>query len=265
MIDSNAASDGEEWFVMSLLFASARWGNGTGILHYRNEAQAILDAMLNKDSAAENNGKVTCMFDKLEHQVVFVPSVDASSFTDPSYHLPHFYELWARWAGNNNQFWSEAAKVSRTFLKKAAHPVTGLTPDYARFDGTGMDRWNGGHADFRFDAWRVAMNVGLDYAWFAKDPWEVTQSNHLLAFFQSEGRYGNQYTLEGKKLADDHSTGLVAMNAVACLASTSPYRRQFVEELWMMPVPTGLYRYYDGMLYMLGLLQVSGNFRIYAF
>jgi oligosaccharide reducing-end xylanase len=264
MIDSNAASDGEEWFVMALLFASGRWGNGEGIFNYEAEAQSILDAMLTKESAPENNGLVTNMFNRAEHQVVFVPSGEASGFTDPSYHLPHFYELWARWAKKENQFWAEAASLSRKFLQRAAHPVTGLTPDYARFDGTAIDRWNGGHADFRFDAWRVAMNVGLDYAWFEADPWQVAQSNRLLAFFSSEGRYGNQYTLDGKKLASDHSPGLVAMNAVACLAATTPGRKEFVEELWVLPTPHGLYRYYDGLLSMLGLLQVSGNFRIFG-
>jgi len=107
------------------------------------------------------------------------------------------------------------------------------------------------------------MNVGVDYAWFAHDPWEVVQSNRLLGFFSSEGWYGNQYTVDGRKLADDHSPGLVAMNAVACLAATVPARVEFVEELWYLPVPHGPYRYYDGLLYMLALLQVSGNFRIY--
>jgi oligosaccharide reducing-end xylanase len=264
MIDSGAAPDGEEWFVMALLFASARWGDFHGIFHYRREANAILDAMLNKESAPENNGRVKNMFDRDEHQVVFVPSNGGAAFTDPSYHLPHFYELWSRWAGKENQFWSEAVWASRRLLKRAAHPVTGLAPDYARFDGTPIDPWKGGHADFRFDAWRVAMNVGVDYAWFSGDPWEVTQSNRLLEFFHSEGRYGNQYTLEGVKLAGDHSPGLVAMNAVACLSSTGPYTKDFVEEFWNTPVPAGPYRYYDGLLYMLGLLQVSGKFRIYG-
>jgi oligosaccharide reducing-end xylanase len=64
-------------------------------------------------------------------------------------------------------------------------------------------------------------------------------------------------------LGKDHSTGLVAMNAVAGLASTNENRRAFIEEFWNTPVPTGRYRYYGGMLYMLALLQVSGNFRIY--
>ena len=265
VIDSTAASDGEEWFVTALFFASARWGNGKGIFNYRAEAQVILDAMLNKEGNPPGDRKITNMFNGKEKQVVFVPSIDANGFTDPSYHLPHYYELWARWADKNNQFWCEAASTSRKFFKKAAHPGTGLMPDYAHFDGSPINRWGGGSDDFRFDAWRIGMNVALDYSWFAEDSWEVTQSNRLLEFFHSQGigSYGNQFKLDGKKLGDDHSAGLVAMNAVACLASTNSNRRDFVQELWNTPVPRGHYRYYDGLLYMMAMLQVSGNFRIY--
>ena len=45
-LDANPASDGEEWFVMGLLFAANRWGNGEGTFNYQAEAQAILDTML---------------------------------------------------------------------------------------------------------------------------------------------------------------------------------------------------------------------------
>jgi oligosaccharide reducing-end xylanase len=70
--------------------------------------------------------------------------------------------------------------------------------------------------------------------------------------------------LDGKVLrGGEHNKGLVAMNAVACLASTHRNRKEFIHEFWNTPVPEGRYRYYDGMLYMLGLLEVSGNFRIY--
>lgn len=265
ILDSNAASDGEEWFVTALFFASARWGNGEGMFNYRDEAQAILDAMLNKEGQPWSDGRITNMFNKKEKQVVFVPSIEAAGFTDPSYHLPHFYELWARWADKNNTFWCDAASTSRLFFKKAAHPSTGLMPDYAHFDGSPINPWGGGNDNFRYDAWRVGMNVALDYAWFARDQWAVTQSNRLLNFFHSQGMgtYGSLFTLDGRKLSDDHSTGLVAMNAVACLASTNANRRDFVEELWNTPVPSGPYRYYDGLLYMLAMLQVSGNFKIY--
>jgi oligosaccharide reducing-end xylanase len=265
VIDSNSASDGEEWYVMALFFASARWGDGTGIYNYRAEAQSILDAMLGKEISSDKTGVVKNMFNKEENQIVFVPIVDAAYFTDPSYHLPHFYELWGRWVDKKNQFWFDAASTSRNFLKKTIHPKTGLAPDYAHFNGSPINPWGGGNDNFQYDAWRVAMNIAIDYEWFGKDEWAVTQSNRLLDFFYSEGigKYGNLYTLDGKKLSGDHSVGLVAMNAVAALASTNDNRREFVEELWNTPVPDGIYRYYDGMLYMLAMLQVSGNFKIY--
>jgi oligosaccharide reducing-end xylanase len=75
--------------------------------------------------------------------------------------------------------------------------------------------------------------------------------------------YGSRFTLEGSQLGGKHSAGLVAMNAVAGLAATHPRAKYFVEELWNTPVPTGQYRYYDGMLYLLGMLHCSGEFRIW--
>lgn len=260
-LDANPASDGEEWFATALFFASARWGDGEGIFDYRAQAQEILDVMLHK----EKNNVATNMFNLRHKQVVFVPMVGLlSSFTDPSYHLPAYYELWARWAGRDNEFWAEAAQVSRAFFRKAAHPQTGLMPDYANFDGTpyGTDD----HKDFRFDAWRIFSNVAVDYAWFAADPWQVGQSNRVLDFLASQGidSYPNQFTLDGRPLSRDRSTGLVSMAAVAALAADAENGKLFVQELWDAPIPSGKWRYYDGMLYMFGMLHVSGNFRIYT-
>jgi oligosaccharide reducing-end xylanase len=97
--DAVPASDGEEYFAMALLFAAHRWGTGRGIYDYESEANAILDTMLHKE---EMNGGtvagVTNMFDRTQRQIVFVPVGPMAGFTDPSYHLPAFYELWGRWA-----------------------------------------------------------------------------------------------------------------------------------------------------------------------
>jgi oligosaccharide reducing-end xylanase len=260
-LDANPASDGEEWFATALLFASARWGDGEEIFDYRAQAQEILDVMLHK----EQNNVATPMFDREEKQIVFVPMVGSvSSFTDPSYHLPAYYELWARWAERDNDFWYEAAQVSREYFKKAAHPETGLMPDYASFDGTPYDM--NGHDAFRFDSWRTLSNVAVDYAWFAADPWQVEQSDRILSFLTSQGidSYANQFTIDGTPLSSDHSTGLVSMAAVAALAADPEQGKPFVQELWEAPIPSGTWRYYDGMLYMLGMLHVSGNFKIYT-
>ena len=265
ILDSNSASDGEIWFVTSLFFASSRWGDGEGIFNYKSEALQILDAMLNKVENSDDPKVVTNIFNKKEKMVVFVPVGEADDFTDPSYHVPHFYELWLTWAVKNNNFWSEAAGVSREYFKKAANPLTGLMPDYSAFDGTPVDPFGGGKNHFQYDSWRVAMNIAIDHIWFNKDDWQIDQSNRLLKFFHNQGigTYGNLYTLEGENFGKDHSPGLVAMNAVAALAATYQNKKEFIEELWNLPVPEGPGRYYDGMLYMLGMLQVSGNFRIY--
>ena len=261
ILDSNSASDGEEWFVTTLFFASARWGNGNGIYNYKAEAQSILDAMLTKVESSDSNNVVTNMFNKKEKQVVFVPAGEADDFTDPSYHLPHFYKVWARNADKENQFWQEVAVASHKFLRHVIHPITGLAPNYANFDATPFSRWGGGNEHFQYDAWRVAMNIAVDHIWFGGDNWAVEQSNRLLTFFYNQGikTYGNLFTLDGKQLESNHSSGLVAMNATAALASTLDIRKEFVRELWNLPVPNGAGRYYDGMLYMLSLLQVSGE------
>jgi oligosaccharide reducing-end xylanase len=261
-LDANPASDGEEWFIMALMFADARWGSGEGIYNYRAEAQSILDVALHADKLGGELS--TNLFDPATKEVVFVPQLGKNSqFTDPSYHLPHYYQLWSLWADKDNEFWADAARVSREYLKTTVNLQTGLAPNYSEFDGKPVsDDYNGA---FRYDAFRVGANVGVDYAWFAADPWEVEQSNRLLKFFASQGinDYVAEYALTGEPVGGSHSAGLVATNAVAALAADREIGEPFVQALWDQGVPTGQYRYYDGLLMILGLLQVSGNFRIY--
>jgi oligosaccharide reducing-end xylanase len=258
---ANPASDGEEWFVTALFFASARWGDGEGIYNYRAEADGILHTMLHKSE--EGIASATDMFDADAKQVVFVPSGRNAKFTDPSYHLPAYYELWARWAKEDNAFWADAAAASREFFRKAANPQTGLMPDYADFDGTPT---GGEHEDFRYDAWRTLGNVAVDYAWFGVDPWQVEQTDRVLGFLAYQGvdTYPSLYTLDGKPLSNDHSTGLIANAAVAALATDEMMGQPFVQALWDAGIPTGQWRYYDGLWYLMGLLHAGGQFRIYT-
>jgi len=214
-IDQNPASDGEEWFVMDLFFAAARWGNGDGIFNYQAQAQEILNTMLHR---GDKTGNIAMdMFNPVIKQAVFVPT-DLPNFTDPSYHLPFFYELWGRWASQDNQFWFDAEKTSREFYKKAANPQTGLMPNYTAFDGTQYPTESMGLPnDFRWDAWRTLAYPALDYSWYGADPWEVEQSNRVLTFLASKGvnSFPNFYKIDGTPLPGAHETGPVAMAAVA--------------------------------------------------
>jgi oligosaccharide reducing-end xylanase len=262
------ASDGEEYFAMALLFADGRWGSGKGIYNYRAEADAILHHMLHKER--DNGGIVDNahnMFDRRRKQVVFVPNGDAAKFTDASYHLPAFYELWARWGKTDRAFWKGAASESRKLFRKATHPKTGLPSDYCTFDGRPMKApWDPNSAGDRFasDSLRVIGNMAMDYAWFGSDPWQVKGANRMLDFFSSQKPdYVSGYSVDGKPTVDYKSAGHIAMNAVGTLAATTPSSRRFVRELWEVPIPSGQWRYYDGMLYMFGLLHASGQYRIW--
>jgi hypothetical protein len=112
--------------------ASKRRGDGDGIFNYRAEANQILRTIRTKTA---EGGIATVMFDPKTKQVVFVPSRRNSTFTDPSYHLPAYYELWALWAAEDNAIWAEATTESRAFFHRTANPKTGLMLDYANFDG----------------------------------------------------------------------------------------------------------------------------------
>ena len=257
--DNTPAADGEEYFATSLLFASARWGNGEGIYNYNKEAQEILTTMLHQ----ADDGQGVNMFNKEHKMPVFCPIGNAATYSDPSYHLPAFYEVWAREAEQDKDFWSEAAEASRQHFKDATNEKTGLGPDYSEYSGAAKN--DGNHGDFRFDAWRIAANIACDYAWWAQDSWATTHANRIQSFFYDQGvdSYGNQWSLDGKNLSTDHSPGLVAMNATASLASSDKKSWSFLEDLWNISPTTGKYRYYDGCLYMMGLLHCSGKFRAY--
>lgn len=265
------APDGEEYWITALYFAAGRWGNGKGIYDYRAEADRLLDAIKNRpiidgptNRSAETGGP---QFHPEHKMVRFTPNLRRPDHTDPSYHLPAFYELWARWGPvADRPFWADAARISRDYFQKATHPTTALAPNYANYDGSPVAGFGGRNADFGPDAWRTAANWAVDWSWWAADPRERELSDKIQAFFESQGidTYGNGYTLDGKPLNATHSTALVATNAVASLASTDQERAmKFVEALWKAEIPSGRYRYYDGMWYLMGLLHVSGEFRIW--
>jgi len=271
--EETPAPDGEEYFVMALYFASGRWGNGKGIYNYHEWADKILMTMrhhpLKSGPTKFGPRTIATMVNDTAKMIRFVPGVERGNFTDPSYHLPAFYELWARWGPESERaFWAAAADTSRVFFQRATNPHTGLAPDYAHFDGSPVVSNRNQHSShFSFDSWRTASNWSVDWAWWRKDTGEQVLSDRIQAFFASKGigSYGDQFTLEGQELEARHANGLVATMAVASLAATAPRRREFVEALWEAPIPHELVeRYYDGLLYIMSLLHCSGRYRIWA-
>ncbi len=259
------APDGEEFFAMSLFFAAHRWGNGEGIFNYEKEARKILSDCIHKGETP-NSGY--SMWNPENHLIKFVPDLEIS---DPSYHLPHFYELFARWANEEDRvFWKKAAESSRAYLHKACHPDTGLCAEYADYDGTphsGHQKIFGRHDWFYSDAYRTIANIGLDYEWFHADEWQSENADKLQKFFcetvkdHDDGIYLIDGTIvEGKAL---HPVAIIATNAQASLAAKGKYAKECVKRFWDTPMRTGDRRYYDNCLYMFAVLALSGRYQIW--
>ena len=267
------APDGEEYYVTALYLAASRWGSRTGIYDYKAQANALLSRLRHRPMITgpvfmpwrNTNMLVTAgpLFDDGHKMVLFSPSSERNRYSDPSYHLPAFYELWSRRGPNEDaEFWRQAADVSRDYFVKVTDPVTGLSPSYANFDGTIVPRSGSYGTNFSYDAFRTAGNWAVDWAWWGKDPRERELSDRLQAFFASQGtNYGCVFTLDGRQLEARHAQGLVAINAVASLAAVNLRAKTFVEELWNTPPPTGIERYYEGLLYLMAWLHCSGEFK----
>ena len=261
-----AAPDGEEFFAMALFFASHRWGDGEGIYAYSEQARDILRACLHK---GQNGRAGQPMWNHDNHQILFVPG---SSFTDPSYHLPHFYELFALWADEEDrEFFKKAADASRKYLARACHPVTGFSSEYAEFDGSPMSRklpWADHRHDwFYSDAYRTVANIGLDYEWFGIDCGQRAAADRIQEFLLEDFRKGEYHTYEiDGRIADPdvlHPLAITATVAQASLASESPHRMEWIKSFFKTPLREGKRRYYDNCLYFFAFLALSGNYRIW--
>jgi oligosaccharide reducing-end xylanase len=269
-----SASDGEFYFVTDLLFASNRWGNNTGINYYA-EARRILDAMWSKDGTLGIKNVIN-----VEHkQITFTPDNFGYNHTDPSYQLPAFFEIWAKYANDGReQFYRDCADTARVFLHRACNRVTGLNADYTDFSGVPKTRGRMG-GTFRFDSWRVPMNIAMDYSWFAKDKkWQQDYGKRIQNFLFCRGidTFEDQFNIDGtlptyilqaggyQKLR--HSLGLVSTSAAASLMGTQAKSWKFVDAVWnarLEPYSDGYFDpYYDGLLYLFSLMHLSGNYRI---
>ncbi len=258
------APDGEEYFAMDLFLASRRWGDGEDIYEYSAWGREILRYCVHKGERYDGEP----MWNPDNKLIKFIPETE---WSDPSYHLPHFYELFALWANKEDrEFWRQAAQASRTYLHCACHPDTGLSPEYGEYNGephTGHVEQFGRHDWYYSDAYRTIANIGLDTLWFGKDPWqkEIAQTFQEFYCVKQKGHWDGVFLIDGTRLEEKalHPVAVVAVNAQASLAADGAYSRECVEKFWNTPLRTGDRRYYDNFLYLFALMALSGNYRIW--
>lgn len=278
----NPAPDGEEYFAMALFFADHRWGStgsATDLKNYKAWANNTLTLL--------GNTSGNSLWDAGTNMVKFSPF---ETFTDPSYHLPAFYQLWGLWADNNKATWSDAADKSRAFLKNAVddnrtgRTNTGLFSEYASYSGVPQTTtYNPLSQHSAFDAYRVINNIAMDHYWWSKNADMNALVKGIMGFYNSDTelatavngfRYTGVYGLgQGSTLYMTNGNwstraaapvpGLAAMNAVGAVANDESYVPKFVQYLWDQTTPSGGGRYYDGLLHLFGYLHLAGYYRIY--
>jgi oligosaccharide reducing-end xylanase len=219
------APDGEEYFATALIFASHRWGDSTGSakIAYSTEAKWVLDLIRTK------------YFNSQYHLVKFG---SGSSNVDPSYVLPAFYEVWACFDTANADFWQQSASAGRAYMQKAVDS-NGVCPYQTSLTATNPQAANA-------DSTRCPVNLMMDWYLFGKDPWQ--RDTYAPKF----GAYSSSRNNGGAS---------VGCNSPLGFALPASSGKAFVDKLWSTAVPS--HDYWNGVLYMLGMLHVSGNFRIW--
>lgn len=262
--DKGPAPDGEEFYAMALFLAGRKWGDGEGIYNYTQWAKKILHNAIHHEMP---------MWNAENHLVLFVP---ACPFTDPSYHLMHFYHYFALWADSEDRdFWQKAETASREYLIKTCDSKTGMNPETAFFDGSSTaTKFDHGHGDFYSDAYRTGANIGLDVLWHGSNEGFSKIADNLVNFFADIPIEDyKKYHLDGTPvlLKDGtpekalHPVGLLATLAqttLACSSAAKVSAEKIVRRFWETPLREGERRYYDNCLYMFALLALSGKYKV---
>lgn len=246
------APDGEEFFIWALLWAERRWGSGDGEEDYRAWALRLLHDVLHRE---EGEAAPLWQPNKL---IAFVPGC---GFTDPSYHIPHAYELFAEYApGADRAFWREAAEASRSFLPQAAHPVTGLFPEYAHNDGS--PELSRGHGDFYSDAYRCLLNIAADARLCGAKAWQLEIARKQARFFADDTaeKIRHRYALDGRPSGEAslHPQGLLATLAAARAVTENEDTAKLAERFWAQDLRQGTRRYYDNFLHFFAFALLAG-------
>jgi len=254
------APDGEEYYAMALFMASARWGDGEGSFNYSMRGREILRHAVHQHEMVRGGEP---MWEPENACIRFVPGMKIS---DPSYHLPHFYELFALRADEEDRtFWKKAAEESRKYIVKSAHPETGLSPEYADYVGKTVLLF-GKPWVYYSDAYRVAENIALDHLWFGTTPELDAVVTRMQKFFATQDMDDlKAYELDGTPQDEPamHPTAIRAVLGAASIAAAGPERIRFLKEFAELPMRKGNRRYYDNCLYFFCLLMLTGNYRIY--
>lgn len=255
--------DAEQFAATALLFASHRWGNGKGIFNYEKEALSLLHNMLHSKHP---------LFNKENYLIRNQPDSD---YSNPSFCMPHYYELYAMFADiKDAEFWNKAAGAGREYIVRSCNKKTGLSSEQTLYDGTPLSAKERG--TFFSMSYRVISNIGLFTTWFGDSPDFAEIASHIVSFFDGKKIEDfMDYEVNGtpRKRKARHPVALCATIAQASLTlercrepvsdKVKKQAKRAVKRFWETPLRKGKSRLYDNSLYFAALLSLSGLYKVY--
>jgi len=221
--DPGSATDGDIDVAFALIVASNQWGND-----YLKEAEKVIDVI--KNSVVIKCDTLLALAPGYSIESEEGPVWGGCELTDIQYYTPAFFRLFAKITEDDD--WNKLADDTYTILNAAAHPVTGLVPDWQSVSGI-----PGGNSDrysfYRYDACRVPWRIALDYLWNgnvqARD-WCIKVSDWAYNVGPANIRDG--YNLDGSENNGGyHNSAFVGGFAVAAMCNSQTIADAFGSEM----------------------------------
>lgn len=248
--DPGSATDGDIDVAFSLVVAYNQWGGD-----YLEKAKDVIQAIKNAVITTCNNLLVVAPGYSVESDVGTMWG--GCDLTDIQYYTPAFFRIFAEVSGDND--WNKLADDTYTILNAAAHPETGLVPDWQSVNGT-----PGGNSNripfFSYDACRVPWRMSLDYLWNGNEQarcWCAKVSDWAYKIGPAEIRDG--YNLDGtKNNLDHHNSAFVGGFAVAAMCNNQEVADAFGTEMTSRKLRDR--HWFSMSTRSLYLLPITGNF-----
>lgn len=249
VVDSTAASDGDEDMAFGAILADMLWGKETDLfrVYAKDKAQAILHKLVEPDTNILRPGDT------------WGGSQDKANAVNPSYIRPLAYRMFARYADSpaDKARWNEVRKVNSELMRQIADPTTGLVPDWTSTHGGPVTDYQGQGHDAAWDAARYAMFVAAD-AIVSGDALEIAQLEKMNKTYKSDGASeGSGRKLDGTVIDPTPNAVFIAPTAVAAMIDPDMnYRQAALEAMIKSENKT----YYEDSIRLIGLGIVSGKF-----
>lgn len=263
--NQSSATDGDFDIALSLLMASAQWGD-SGTINYKAEALKMLAAILKHEI---NQRKHTILLgDANVPEDYDYNDIRSSDFMPAHLHVFNQYLPDKMWLQTQKQTYSILHKIQTQYSPKA-----GLVPDFIVYrkgkylpaTPNYLESKYDGH--FYYNACRVPLRVALDRLLFSNK-----QADTLLGRFNDwiqdacqnnidKITYG--YYLNGTKIKKGYTTVPSYVCPIAVSAMLNSENQEWLNDLWRYIADEFEfkdYNYYDNTLQMLSMIILSGNY-----